>query len=294
MNQAGFTVSDKCIGCGKCIKVCPGGVLYIGEDKKPHMREFEEFGWNGCWKCEHCLAVCPEGAVSILDHRPEESLKAPEPEEAARVMDAIVCNRRSCRRYEQRNVPAEVIDDMLSKLANAPNGGNKQLVEYTLIDDAGQMDSFRKLAYKEMERLAEQGVYPEGFGKEAYEDMKRWESTVRPDMLFCGAPHILIPHAPLGHGEPVQDVIIAGTYFELLCSARGLGTVMMTFPLSVLELMPPDPGYAGDTGGALCGDDHRVWLSADSVRKRNAEKSWAGADTPSGTAAGRIRESMRP
>lgn len=44
---------------------------------------------------------------------------------------------------------------MLSKLANAPNGGNKQLVEYTLIDDAGQMDSFRKLAYKEMERLAD-------------------------------------------------------------------------------------------------------------------------------------------
>lgn len=33
---------------------------------------------------------------------------------------------------------------------------------------------------------------------------------VRPDMFFCGAPHILIPHAPLGHGEPIQDVVIAG------------------------------------------------------------------------------------
>ena len=238
MNPAGFMVSDKCIGCGKCINVCPGGVLRMGEDRKPYIQEFEEFGWNGCWRCEHCLAVCPEGAVSILNHRPEESLKAPNPDQAARVLDSIVCNRRSCRRYQRRNVPAGMIDDMISRLANAPNGGNKQLVEYTLIDDVGQMELFRNLAYREMERLAEQGVYPEGFGKDASEDMKRWESTVRPDMLFCGAPHILIPHAPLGHGEPVQDVIIAGTYFELMCSSRGLGTVMMTFPLSVLKLMP--------------------------------------------------------
>ena len=103
------------------------------------------------------------------------------------------------------------------------------------------------------ERLAEQGIYPEGFGKDAYEDMKQWEKTVRPDMLFCGAPHILIPHAPMGKGEPVQDVIIAGTYFELMCASRGLGTVMMTFPLSVLNLMPkirgmleiPEDHYVG-------------------------------------------------
>lgn len=253
MNPAGFIVNDKCIGCGKCIKVCPGGVLYMGEDRKPHIQEFEEFGWNGCWRCEHCLAVCPEGAVSILNHRPEESIQAPGPDTAAPVMDALVASRRACRRYKRRNVPGEVIADMISKLANAPNGGNKQLVEYTLIDDIDQMDHFRDLVREEMERLAGQGVYPEGFGKDAYEDMKRWEKTVRPDMFFCGAPHILIPHAPLGSGEPVLDVIIAGTYFELLCASRGLGSVMMTFPLSVLELMPqiramleiPEDHYVG-------------------------------------------------
>ena len=41
------------------------------------------------------------------------------------------------------------------KLANAPNGGNKQQVEYTLIDDAKQMDHFRGIAYKGMERVGE-------------------------------------------------------------------------------------------------------------------------------------------
>ena len=32
-----------------------------------------------------------------------------------------------------------------------------------------------------MERLAENGVYPEGFDKKTYEDMKRWEQSVRPE-----------------------------------------------------------------------------------------------------------------
>jgi nitroreductase len=127
---------------------------------------------------------------------------------------------------------------MIARLGNAPNGGNKQQVEFTLIDDREQMKIFRELAYGEMERLAKQGIYPEGFDRESYDDMKRWEQTVRPDMLFCGAPHLFIPHAPLGQGEPVQDVVIAGTYFELLCASRGLGAVMMTFPLGVLNRMP--------------------------------------------------------
>lgn len=82
------------------------------------------------------------------------------------------------------------------------------------------------------------GRRPEGFDRASYEDMKRWRKTVRPDMLFCGAPHLLIPHAPLGKGEPVQDVLVAGTYFELLCASRGLGAVMLTFPLGALKRMP--------------------------------------------------------
>ncbi len=135
-------------------------------------------------------------------------------------------------------VDAAVINDMLTRLANAPNGGNKQQVEFTLIDDRIQMNRFRHLAYSRMEELAAQGIYPKGFDKESYEDIKHWEKTVRPDMLFCGAPHILIPHAPLGKGEPVQDVLIAGTYFELLCASRGLGAAMLTFPLGALEQMP--------------------------------------------------------
>ena len=48
-------------------------------------------------------------------------------------------------------------------------------------------------------------------------------------------------------------MLIAGTYFELLCASRGLGAVMLTFPLGALEQMPdikamlniPDNHYIG-------------------------------------------------
>lgn len=238
MNLAQFQVNrDRCVSCGICTKVCPGGLLSV-IDENVTIREITEFGWNGCWQCQHCLAVCPVGAISVLGCAPEDSIPAISPEVAAPVLDALIVNRRSCRRYQERNVECAVIDEMLGLLASAPNGGNKQQVEFTLIDDKSRMNAFRNFTYKEMERMAAQGVFPVGFDEASYRQMKDWEQTVRPDMLFCGAPHILIPHAPLGSGEPVQDTLIAGTYFELLCASRGLGCVMMTFPLGALDLMP--------------------------------------------------------
>lgn len=238
MNIAEFTVDrGKCTGCGICTRVCPGGILYV-DHAKANMKPIAAFGWNGCWKCEHCLAVCPAGAISIFDHHPEDSLLPKKSEENQKTVDALIANRHSCRRYLDKNVEKQVVYDMIARLANAPNGGNKQQVEFTLIDDKEQMQHFRETAYQEMEKLAQKGVYPRGFDKTSYGQMKEWEKTVRPDMLFCSAPHLLIPHVPIKEGTPKQDAVIAGTYFELLCASRGLGAVIMTFPLDVLYLMP--------------------------------------------------------
>ena len=141
------------MGCGLCTRVCPGGILSLDGEGKVQMAEFEEFGWKGCWKCEHCLAVCPAGALSIFEHRPEDSLSPVKAADAAPVLDALIANRHSGRRYHDRNVDPGVIRDMIGRLANAPNGGNKQQVEFTLIDDKERMK--RELGYLQNQSAGE-------------------------------------------------------------------------------------------------------------------------------------------
>lgn len=229
---------NKCTGSGLCTRVCGTSIIYV-EDGFAHMKPVTEAGWDGCFRCQHCMAVCPTGAISIQGKDPQNSLLPPEDPQLVSALDALMVNRRSCRRFKDENVDRAVIDQMLKIVENVPNGSNKQLMEFTLIDDKEECRKFRTAAYKEMECLAAQGIYPGNFDAHDYELMKKWETLRNPqDMLFCNAPHLLVIHSPRGKGCWQVDPVIASTYFELLCAARNIGCILMTFPIAALSKMP--------------------------------------------------------
>lgn len=51
----------KCTGCGKCLKVCPGSLLYKAEDGKAYNRYPRD-----CWGCTACLKECRAGAIRFF------------------------------------------------------------------------------------------------------------------------------------------------------------------------------------------------------------------------------------
>ncbi len=243
-DKAQFVINkDKCIKCGKCINTCSGMVLEFGEDGYPYMKDFERFGWRGCWRCEHCLAVCPEGAISILGKKPEDSMPLP-PKEMGTYMEQLITTRRSCRRFLDKNVDEKIITSMLAAMSAAPTGGNAQGVEYTVIDDKERVHKIWKKAYSVMESKAKRHEYTHSFSDFYYSKMKQSEKTVRKDdLLFCGAPHLFIAHEK-SEGKWAEDAKvncnIATAYFELLCNAHGLGTAIMSYPAEVLNELAPE------------------------------------------------------
>ncbi len=63
---AAFRVTDECIGCGICTRVCPAGCIHLENQHAVHSPK-------RCQACYACVHVCPRMAVQFTLPRPEKN-----------------------------------------------------------------------------------------------------------------------------------------------------------------------------------------------------------------------------
>lgn len=52
---------SKCIGCRKCIEVCPGNLIFKDENSKAFIKYADE-----CWGCTACVKECAVQAINYF------------------------------------------------------------------------------------------------------------------------------------------------------------------------------------------------------------------------------------
>jgi nitroreductase/NAD-dependent dihydropyrimidine dehydrogenase PreA subunit len=215
-----FTINQKlCTKCGNCVADCPAMIIAM-ENGYPAIATEKE---ATCYKCQHCLAVCPTGAVSILGLKPTGSRPLaggyPSPDK----LEILIKGRRSVRRYKDENLDPALIQRLLEVAWHAPTGMNTRQVRFTVVDDKEKMALLRNEVMAGLTRLLLANALPEGM--QFYANFIRMWDEKKFDVIFRGAPHLLIASVPKSVASPMPDCLIALSYFELFAQANGVGTV---------------------------------------------------------------------
>jgi nitroreductase/NAD-dependent dihydropyrimidine dehydrogenase PreA subunit len=225
---------EKCTKCGQCVKDCPIKIIEM-TDGLPFIKEERE---KHCMKCQHCVAVCPTAALSILGVSPDDCVdrKLCATEEA---LDALIRNRRSVRQFKKKDVAQEKLEKLFRTAANAPTGKNTRTVQLHVIDNMADMDAFREKVIAHLEKLDAEGKLKGGW--------EFFSSVVRAfrngqDLVFRGAPHLVVASLPEDGPCPDADGMITLSYLELMASAMGLGTVWLGFLMYIFQLAPEIKG----------------------------------------------------
>lgn len=118
-----------CIGCNRCVEVCPSIIFQKGEVKSPIIDNISR-----CIVCGHCAAVCPTEAVEHLEF-PKEKVHAIAQSalpSAEQTME-LIRSRRSNRAFTKAAVPSEFIEQILEAAYRAPTASNLQKVRFTVV-----------------------------------------------------------------------------------------------------------------------------------------------------------------
>jgi len=229
MEGINFVVDEtKCIHCGLCEKDCISGIIHLNENKIPAVNNQER-----CIGCQHCLAICPVGAISIFNKNPEDSeqIYVQNPE----MVLNLIKSRRSVRQFKNENLDTETMNKLKNMLSWIPTGCNNHALQFSFIDDVEVMNEFREhINQKILNALTKKAIKPivDKFSLYTNAFLKG------KDVIFRGAPHILVVSNSVTAPCEKEDGIIALSYFELYAQSLGAGTCWCGYADLCLKLFP--------------------------------------------------------
>ena len=217
---------DKCIGCGECVKDCPGSAIKLAEGKAEYIRD--------CIHCGHCVAICPVNAVSIPEYDMEDVEEYREESFNINPVNFLhaVKFRRSIRNFKPNLIEEEKVIRLLNAGRYTATAKNLQACTFVFIQDG--LEEFKRLVWKEMPAIVEQlkeslPEYARAFGY----FYKKWQKNPKDDTFFFNTPAFLVIAS-----DNSLDAGLASANIENMAVAEGLGVLYSGYMMRVIGNSP--------------------------------------------------------
>lgn len=253
MTEKPIVNNNKCISCGKCIDVCPKDVFVFNSVDKI------AFTGNDCMLCSHCYDICPVDAIGFA-----ESLKkidfntfdymerrADPGDYSCDEIVNIFRSRRSVRNFKNETLKDGEIRDLIEFAVTAPSGSNCQNWHFTVLNGRPKVWDLAleiKKFFVKINRLVRNpavrylsfpfmGRALIDYYKNNYNsvEMAIEESSRGKDLLFHGAPAVIIIHGPMEGSTPVEDGTYAAYNICLLAHYMNIGTCLIGYAVESIN-----------------------------------------------------------
>lgn len=196
---------QKCIGCSQCIKDCPEQNIKLVQNKAQVQSQ-------DCMKCGHCVAICPQNAVTMTGFD-QEPIQCDRKEMDPKELLYTIQTNRSVRQFQKKEIPKDVLHDLLEAARYMPTARNMRDVELILLQKEQEQAEeiavclFRKLL-KGLNLLS-----------------KRYREFLIDDhFFFKKAPLVVVVV-----GKDKTNAVLAASAMALMAKAHGLGVLYSGF-----------------------------------------------------------------
>lgn len=242
-------IEDHCIGCERCVAVCPSFVLEMSGEKSKVIRG------EWCIGCGHCSAVCPGEAILYQGKLPEKHPRGGGvPAIPPNLVELLVREKRSIRNYAPEPVPKQILEKIFDAGRYGPTGSNSQNVHYVVLTSPDQIDRLREMTLRFYEKIFSRVEHWPGrfllsllAGKKTVEYLQdslpkvaffREQIEKGKDRLFYHAPAVIVTHAESWDSSSSFNCSVALYHCSLMAHALGLGCCFNGFLVNAVNHEP--------------------------------------------------------
>jgi len=225
---------DTCNRDGICAACCPARIIALDDEGYPRPVEGAE---ELCIRCGHCVTICPTASLTHRDMPVEQCPPVdrgllPGPEQCEHLFRA----RRSIRTYKEETPDPDQIQRLIEIARYAPTGHNCQCVEWTVLGDGQELQHLAGLVVDWMRwMLANMPQAAQAMHMD--KTIGRWEAG--DDVIFRGAPMLILAHAKKDLPPAPAACTIAAAYLELAASTMGLGACWAGYFMAASDSYQP-------------------------------------------------------
>ncbi len=198
-----------------------------------------------CNLCSHCLSVCAHDAIlhDGLDHH--QIRKTDKSQINPEIYEQITRGRRSIRNYRDKQLPEDLISDIIGLVNHTPTASNSQHVEYIVITDktvlkqvSAAIFNFSTGIYYFTQKFPGNLIYkflklfPASESISRYVDPMQYyidETAKGRDFILHNAPCLVLITAPKKEKFANENCNMAAANLMNYTYANGLGTCYIGF-----------------------------------------------------------------